>query len=141
MRQTPRTLHQVAGLHIIIDRGTSGTQSMSQCTPGHSQEHMSSSQLPEQDSPFQPACTRAGRSTEEAQAAQMELNRNMHVAVAADEVVKDAGTTLRPVLIAPDVKADENGLARLKQVRHHAADVDGCYALRPLAALDSMDQA
>ena len=35
---------------------------------------------------------------------------------AADKVVKDAGTTLRPVLVAPDVKADERGLARLKQV-------------------------
>ena len=31
-------------------------------------------------------------------------------------MVKDAGRTLRPVLVAPDVTADERGLTRLKRV-------------------------
>jgi hypothetical protein len=35
---------------------------------------------------------------------------------ATDKIVKDAGKRLRPVMVAPDMKADERGLARLKQV-------------------------
>ncbi len=40
----------------------------------------------------------------------------MRCAGVADRMVKDAGRTLRPVLVAPDVTADERGLTRLKQV-------------------------
>ena len=35
----------------------------------------------------------------------------------ADKTVEDACKRLRPVLVAPDIQADERGLARLKQVQ------------------------
>ncbi len=68
--------------------------------------------------------------------------QNALCAATADRMVKDAGKTLRPVLVAPDVTADEGGLTRLKQVQLHETlcwitrACRECWDYRTLTGLD-----